>query len=86
MSVEGRSAQLAQSPINSSNCAQRPALLPRAALSYAAVMHHGMSFTALARQVGLSRRSISRAIQRAQIEGLTSTLPLAGLGPQTTPP
>jgi len=57
----------------------------RAALSYAAVMHHGRSFTEVARQVGLSRRRISRAIQRAQIAGLTGAIPLAGLGSQTTP-
>jgi putative transposase len=64
----------------------RPAVLDaRAALSYAAVMQHGLSFTAVARQVGLSRRSISRAIQRAQIAGLTGAIPLARLGPQTTP-
>jgi hypothetical protein len=63
----------------------RPAVLDaRAALSYAAVMHHGLSFTAVARQVGLSRRSISRAIQRAQIAGLTGALPLAGQGSRTT--
>lgn len=64
----------------------RPKVLDaRAALSYAAVIHHGLSFTEVARQVGLSRRSISRAIQRAQIAGLTGTVPLAGLGPRTTP-
>jgi hypothetical protein len=48
-------------------------------------MHHGRSFTEVARQVGLSRRRISRAIQRAQIAGLTGAIPLAGLGSQTTP-
>jgi REP element-mobilizing transposase RayT len=64
----------------------RPGVLDaRAALSYAAVMHHGLSFTEVARQVGLSRRSISRAIQRAQIAGLTGAIPLAGLDSQTTP-
>ena len=85
--VEAVCARFRLSPGELASRSLRPAVLDaRAALSYVAVMHHGMSFTALARQVGLSRRSISRAIQRAQIEGLTSTLPLAGLGPQTTPP
>ena len=63
----------------------RSGVLDARALSYAAVMHHGLSFTAVARQLGLSRRSISRAIQRAQIAGLTCTIPLAGLRPQSTP-
>jgi hypothetical protein len=47
-------------------------------------MHHGLSLTAVARQVGLSCRSISHAIQRAQIAGLTDVLPLAELVSQTT--
>ena len=56
----------------------RPAVLDaRAALSYAAVIHHGLSFTAVARQVGISRRSISRAILRAQTAGLTDSLTVA---------
>ena len=59
-------------------------LAARAALSYAAVIHHGLSFTAVARQVGLSRRSINRAIQRAQIAGLTDAIPLAGVVSHTT--
>jgi REP element-mobilizing transposase RayT len=64
----------------------RPGVLDaRAALSYAAVIQYGLSFTAVARQMGLSRRSISRAIQRAQIAGLTGAIPLAGLGLPTTP-
>jgi hypothetical protein len=59
----------------------RPGVLDaRAVLSYAAVMEHGLSFTAVARQVGLSRRSIGRAIARAQMGGLigipgTATVP-----------
>jgi len=57
----------------------------RAALSYAAVIHHGLSFTAVARQVGISRRSVSRAIHRAQLAGLTGALPLATLGAHLTP-
>jgi putative transposase len=47
----------------------------RAALSYAAVMDHGLTFTAVAQQVGLSRRSISRALTRAQMAGLTHIIP-----------
>lgn len=58
----------------------------RAVLSYAAVMHRGLSFTEVARQVGLARRSISRAIQRAQVAGLTGALPLPGLRAHTPPP
>jgi putative transposase len=47
----------------------------RAALSYAAVIEHGLTFTAVAQQVGLSRRSISRAITRARLAGLTDLIP-----------
>jgi DNA-binding transcriptional regulator LsrR (DeoR family) len=61
-------------------------LAARAALSYAAVMHHGLSFTAVAQHVGLSRRSISRAITRAQVCGLTDIIPKAATAPPTTPP
>jgi putative transposase len=74
------------SPAEIASRSLRPGVLDaRAALSYAAVVHHGLSFTAVARQIGLSRRSISRAIQRAQMAGLTGTVPLAELGPHTTP-
>jgi len=56
----------------------RPRVLAaRAALSYAAVMHHSLSFTAVAQHVGLSRRSISRAIARVQVCGLTDIIPRA---------
>jgi DNA-binding transcriptional regulator LsrR (DeoR family) len=57
----------------------------RAVLSYAAVMEHGLSFTAVARQVGLSRRSIGRAIARAQMGGLIG-IPGTATVPPTTPP
>jgi putative transposase len=64
----------------------RPCVLDaRATLSYAAVMHHGLSFTEVARQVGLSRRSIRRAIQRAQLTGLTEAIPLPGRTSHTQP-
>jgi len=56
----------------------------KAALSYTAVMHHGLSFTAVTPQIGLSRRSVSRAIQRAQIAGPTDAIPLAKVASQTT--
>jgi len=63
------------------NCALRPGVL-----SYAAVLHHGLSCTAVAQHVGLSRRSISRAITRAQMGGLTDIIPKAASAPPTTPP
>jgi len=65
----------------------RPGVLAaRAALSYAAVMQHGLSLTAVAQHVGLSRRSISRAITRAQMCGLTDIIPKAATAPPTIPP
>ena len=57
----------------------------RAVLSYAAVMDHGLSFTAVARQLGLSRRSISRAITRAQMGGLAGVIAGVATVPLTTP-
>jgi hypothetical protein len=62
----------------------RPCVLDaRAAVSYAAVTHHGLSYSDVARWLGLSRRSISRGILRAQISDLTELLPRAEASDRT---
>jgi len=75
--LDGVCQRFRLSPSEIASRSLRPDVLDaRAALSYAAVVDHGLSFTEVARQVGLSRRSISRAIQRAQTTGLTAALTL----------
>jgi REP-associated tyrosine transposase len=44
----------------------RAALTARAAVSYAAVRHHGLTLAAVARQLGVSGNSIARALRRAE--------------------
>jgi hypothetical protein len=44
---------------------RRPALDARAVVSRLAVCHYGLSLTTKGRQLGLSKQSIARALQRA---------------------
>jgi hypothetical protein len=55
-----------------SNSHRAPAVVARAAVSYVAIRDLGFTPTAVAAQLGISRRSVARAFERAQQIGLAS--------------
>jgi DNA-binding transcriptional regulator LsrR (DeoR family) len=55
-----------------SNSHRPPAVVARAAVCYVAIRDLGFTPTAVAAQLGISRRSVARAFERAQQIGLAS--------------
>jgi REP element-mobilizing transposase RayT len=62
-----------------SNSHRTSAVRARALVAYLAVRHYGLSATAVAVHLGISRRSVARAFERAQQLGIDSDPELNGL-------